>query len=99
MANKKVTVLARFKAKKGLEKQAFEAIMACVPPTRAEYGCINYDLHVSPDDPTKLFLYENWISKELLDQHLATPWLTKLKGSAEQLFAEPIDITLWEKIP
>jgi len=99
MANKKVTVLARFKAKKGLEKQALEAIMACVAPTRAEYGCINYDLHVSPDDPSLMFLYENWISKELLDQHLAMPYLMKLKGSADQLFAEPIDISLWERIP
>ena len=36
MADKKVTVLARFKAKKGLDEQLKQAIMACVAPTRAE---------------------------------------------------------------
>ena len=99
MADKKVTVLARFKAKKGLEKQAREVIMVCVAPTRAEYGCINYDLHVSPDDPALLFLYENWVSKKTLDEHLKMPYLVALLGKADDLFAEPIGLSLWEKIP
>ena len=95
---RKVTVLARFKAKKGLEEKAKQAILACVAPTRAEAGCINYDLHQSSDDPASLMLYENWISKEALDEHLEMPYLVKLKGQASELFAEPISITLWEMI-
>jgi quinol monooxygenase YgiN len=98
MADKKVTVLARFKAKKGAEEELKQAIMACVAPTRAEAGCINYDLHQLPDNKGELILYENWRSKKDLDIHLETPYLTELKAKAGELCAEPIEITLWEMI-
>ena len=98
MADKKVTVLARFKAKKGMEDQLRDAIMACVAPTRAEAGCINYDLHQLSDDKGDLILYENWRSKKDLDVHLETPYLVKLKAQASELCSAPIEITLWEMI-
>ncbi len=98
MAEKKVTVLAGFKAKPGKEDALKEAIMACVAPTRAEAGCINYDLHQSSEDRGKFILYENWVSKKALDEHLEMPYLVNLKAKAEELCAGPIDISLWEMI-
>ncbi len=98
MADKKVTVLARFKAKKGLEEELKQAIMSCVAPTRAEAGCINYDLHNLADNKGDLILYENWVSKQALDEHLEMPYLRELKAKASDLCAEPIEITLWEMI-
>jgi quinol monooxygenase YgiN len=98
MAGKQVTVLARFKAKPGMEEKAKQAILACVAPTRAEAGCINYDLHQDPNDKAVFILYENWASKEILDQHLETPHLVGLKAQSDELFAEPLDITLLEMI-
>ena len=98
MADKKVTVLARFKAKKGKEEELKQAIMSCVAPTRAETGCINYDLHHLADNKGDLILYENWISKKALDEHLEMPYLVELKVKAGELCVEPIEITLWEMI-
>lgn len=98
MAAKKVTVVAKFKAKAGKEKALKEAIMACVAPTRAEAGCINYDLHQSSEDKALFMLYENWVSKKSLDEHLEMPYLVDLKAKAGQLCAEPIDIALWEML-
>lgn len=95
MADKKVTVLARFKAKEGLEEKAKQEIMARVAPTRAEAGCINYDLHQSSDDKRLFMLYENWTSKQALDEHLQMPYLQSLVAAADELFSEPIDISLW----
>jgi quinol monooxygenase YgiN len=43
-------------------------------------------------------LYENWKSKEDLDAHLAMPYLKKFIGKAEEILAEPIEITIWEMI-
>ena len=98
MAEMKVTVLARFKAKNGMEDQLKQAIMTCVAPTRAEAGCINYDLHQRADDRGTLVLYENWRSKEDLDVHLGMPYLRELKAKAGEFCSEPIEITLWEMI-
>ena len=98
MTDKKVTVLARFKARKGMEEPLKQAIMACVAPTRAEAGCINYDLHQLENNSGDLILYENWRSKEDLDIHLEMPYLRELKAKAGELCSGPIEITLWEMI-
>jgi quinol monooxygenase YgiN len=39
------------KAKSGSEEQLNEELHNFVEPTRAEEGCINYDLHHSVEDP------------------------------------------------
>jgi quinol monooxygenase YgiN len=96
MGEPRVTVLARFKAKEGLEAEAEQAIAACVSPTRAEAGCINYDLHRSHDDKGTFILYENWVSRKAHD--LEMPYLRILKAKATELFVGPIDISLWERI-
>lgn len=98
MTDKQVSVLAKFKSKPGLESKARDAIMALVKPTRAEAGCINYDLHQSSEDPSLFMLYENWISKKDLDEHLAMPYLKDFLGKADTLLAEPVEITLWRMI-
>ncbi len=98
MTLKQVTVLATIKAKKGLEETVRNEILALVPPTRAEEGCLNYDLHRSCDDPAVFMLYENWVSKDDLDKHLAMPYLQAFLGKAENMLAEPVGIELWEMI-
>ncbi len=98
MAKKKVTVIARCKAKPGKEAEVRREILALVDPTRAEEGCLNYDLHVSADDPGIFVLYENWKSKADLDQHLATPYLERFKALAPGLLSGPIEIALYEMV-
>ena len=98
MSEEKVTVVATFKAKAGMETATREAILALVAPTRSEAGCINYDLHQSTEDPSVLILYENWVSKKDLDEHLAMPYLKDFLGKADDLLKEPVDIALFQMI-
>lgn len=98
MAEEKVTVVATFKAKAGMAAATREAVLALVAPTRSEAGCINYDLHQSTEDPSVLMLYENWVSKKALDEHLAMPYLKDFLGKADDLLREPVDIALWQMI-
>lgn len=98
MAHKRVTVVATIKAKPGMEDTVRAAVEALVAPTRAEAGCINYDLHQSAEDPSVLMLYENWVSKKDLDEHLAMPYLKDFLGKADELLAEPVGIALWQMI-
>ena len=67
----KVTVIAYHRAKPGKERALREALLKVCAPTRGEKGCLNYDLHVSPDDPGLLVFHENWESMADLDAHLA----------------------------
>jgi quinol monooxygenase YgiN len=93
-----LTVVATMKAKPGQEENLREALLNLIPTTRAEEGCLNYDLHRSVDDPAAFLFHENWTSKAALDAHLAKPHLQEFLGRADELLAEPPQITLWEKI-
>lgn len=98
MADGKLTVVARCRAKPGLEAAVKEEILSLVAPTRAEPGCLNYDLHQAQADPALFLLYENWRSRKDLDEHLAMPYLAAFLGKAEKLLAEPVDIAFWDMV-
>jgi len=98
MENKKVTVVARVKVKKGMEEKVKQELMSLVGPTRSEKGCISYDLHQSAEDKSRFMFYENWVSKKDLDQHLAMPYMKSHMEKARETLDGPAEITLWEKI-
>ena len=98
MQGKKVTVLARIKAKSGMEQKIQEELLALVNPTRLEEGCISYDLHQAFDDKALFVFYENWRSKEDLDKHMATAHFQAFAARANDILAEPVEITLLEMI-
>jgi quinol monooxygenase YgiN len=94
----KVTVIAYHRAKPGKEGALRQALLAVCGPTRAEKGCLNYDLHVSPDDPGLLVFHENWESKYDLDAHLSSAHIDAFRKVAPDLLAESPDITLWTEV-
>ena len=62
MSEKIVTVVAAFEARPGREAELRAALIELVAPTRLEAGCLNYDLHQSPEQPAKFLFHENWTS-------------------------------------
>ena len=95
---KGLTVVARIKAKAGMEERVRGELMALVAPTRSESGCINYDLHQSVDDKGLFLFYENWVSRKDLDEHLNMPYLQSFLKKADEILAEPVEIALWDMI-
>jgi quinol monooxygenase YgiN len=98
MADKKVTVVARVRAKEGMEEKVKQELLALVGPTRSEKGCINYDLHQSVENKSLFMFYENWMSKSDLDKHLEMPYMKSHMEKAVEILAGPGEITLWERI-
>ncbi len=98
MADKKIVVLAIARAKKGLSDKVRAELMSLVVPTRAEAGCISYDLHQDTADNESFMFYETWESKESLDKHIQTPHLQGLLAKAKTILAEPLDVTIWKKL-
>ncbi len=98
MENQKVTVVARIKAKLGKEAQAKQELLKLLSPTRAEAGCINYDMHQSLDPQAHCLFHENWTHQGALNKHLETPHLKNFLNQADRLLAEPVEITLWKQV-
>jgi quinol monooxygenase YgiN len=98
MAKKKITVIAHFKAKQGMEERLQSELLALVKPSRSDEGCINYDLHRAIDDPALFIFYENWQSKEHLDRHSVTSHVQAFRSKAEELLAQPAELITLEMI-
>jgi quinol monooxygenase YgiN len=88
MSQPLLTVVAELIAKPGQEDALRQALLDCIEPTRAETGCVQYDLHESTDAPGHFIFYENWTSREALDEHLQTPHLKKLGSLGSELMAQ-----------
>lgn len=75
-----LTVVAEIVAKPGCEQRLREELLRLIEPTRAEEGCLQYDLHESTDKPGHFLFFEIWTSRASLDRHLATPHLQRLSA-------------------
>jgi quinol monooxygenase YgiN len=98
MSTKTITVVATFQARPGKEAELKKALTSLVAPTRQEAGCINYDLHVLPEDPAKFLFHENWTSKPHLDAHLQNTHIQVLLPRLNELAVGMPEIKIWEKI-
>jgi quinol monooxygenase YgiN/quercetin dioxygenase-like cupin family protein len=57
----------------GKEEELKKELLALAGPTRAEPGCLTYDLYQSPDKKNLFMRYEVWRNAAALEEHKATP--------------------------
>jgi quinol monooxygenase YgiN len=93
-----LTVIAHIRAKPGQESRVREILQGLLSPTRAEAGCINYDLHQSQTDPAVFVFYENWTSEAHLEAHAKSAHIQSFRKAAGELLAGPIEITKWQVV-
>lgn len=98
MKDEKIVLIARLKVKADKIDETKAAALAIVEASRAEEGCINYDIHQSIEDETVFFWHETWKNKAAIDEHFATPFFGEFFKTVEQVAAEPPQINLTKKI-
>ena len=91
-------IVAAFRAKQDKVDALRETLLALVAPTRAEQGCMQYDLHQDLIDPTEMLFYEIWESREAWDAHMASPHLTALPAKLDGLLESPLKVWQFEQI-
>lgn len=68
-----LTILAQITAVPGKEDIVKAALMNLVAPTRAEAGCVQYDLHLDNSNPGFFVFFEIWETRELWQAHMVSP--------------------------
>ena len=71
----KLTIVANIHAKADKVDLVKAELLKLIPITRAEEGCIQYDLHQDNENPSHFMFYENWESRELWQTHMNAPHL------------------------
>ncbi|MGY5450588.1 putative quinol monooxygenase [Agarivorans sp. MS3-6] len=83
-----LTIVANIKANADKIDLVKAELLKLIEVTRAEEGCINYDLHQDNSNPAHFMFYENWQSRELWQTHMANTHLAEYMAATDGAVAE-----------
>jgi len=92
-----VTLIVAMRARAGRERELERELRALVAPTRAERGCLAYDLHASSDVPGLFLLREIWSSLKHHQKHWDTEHMKKWSQRRGAL-VETREASFWKRI-
>jgi quinol monooxygenase YgiN len=94
----KIYVVARIVAKPESVAVVREQLSSLLVPTRAEEGCLVYDLFQNESDPTDFTFYEEWTSGATLDAHAASAHIRATFTALHGHLASPPDVRRYAKV-
>ena len=87
-----LTFIARIKLADAAVPGFIASVPGLVAGTRAEAGCIQYDVNQSQDEPSLFLVYEKWADQAALDAHMETPHIQALIADFGGSFVEPVSM-------
>ncbi len=79
----KLTIVAHITAKADKIEFVKTELEKLIDITRAEEGCLQYDLHQGNENPAHFMFYENWASRDLWQAHMNAPHLQDYIAATE----------------
>ncbi len=92
MAEETLKVIARIKARPGKIDEMRALLASLVEPTRAESGCLRYELLHNLTDPADFTFVEEWRDAAALESHFNTEHIKGALTRLQELAAEPMDL-------
>ncbi|GGP90233.1 putative quinol monooxygenase [Shewanella ulleungensis] len=83
-----LTIVANITARADKIDLVKAELLKLIEVTRAEEGCINYDLHQNNTNPAHFMFYENWQSRELWQAHMGNQHLADYVAATEGAVVE-----------
>ncbi|AZO20567.1 antibiotic biosynthesis monooxygenase [Mesorhizobium sp. M1E.F.Ca.ET.045.02.1.1] len=87
-----LTLVAFLRAKTGQGAELGRRLHGLYEQARAEEGNINYDLHVSNEDPDVWMLYENWRHASDLEDHFRLPYMQAFVATLCEVLEGDMDL-------
>jgi len=64
-----VTLAVTWIANEGEAEAVAGLLGQMIPLSRAEPGCLQYDVHRDNDDPNRFFIFERYVDESALEEH------------------------------
>lgn len=93
-----LTAVTFIEGKVGREDELKKDLLALSGPTRAEPGCLAYDLYQSPERHNRFMRYELWRDAAALEAHKATPHI-RASFAKRDREGYRTEITTWRRVP
>lgn len=71
----KLTILANIVAKADQVEFVKSELLKLIELTKAEQGCLDYNLHQDNENPAHFMFYENWQSCEMWQHHMDADYM------------------------
>lgn len=85
----KLTIVANITANADTISLVREELEKLIDITRAEKGCLQYDLYQDNENPAHFMFYENWESRDLWQAHMTAQhlqdYLAATEGAVDEL--------------
>lgn len=88
MNNQKLTIVAKVIAKEEKRDLVRNELIKLIKATKAEKGCINYDLHQDINNKNIFLFHENWENRELWKKHVENTHMSQFTEATEGAIAE-----------
>ena len=98
MNNASLRVVARITAKADKVSEVRAILLGLVAPTRAEEGCVVYELLQNRSDPTDFTFVEEWASDPTFERHHTTEHIRTAFPKLQALVAMPPDIRTYHLV-
>ena len=98
MADTSLHVVARITGLPDKVQELEAVVSGLIEPTRAEPGCIQYDLIRNVESPQEFVFIEQWEGEAQLEEHLASAHIQAALAQLPSLLAEDPDIRRYHLI-
>ena len=94
----KLTIVANIHAKPDQVDLVKAELMKLIATTRAEEGCLRYELWRETENNSRMTIIEVWNSQSDLDRHLAQPWFAEWGPKMEAAQATPLKVRVMSAV-
>ncbi len=93
-----IQVIARHFARPDTVDDVRRILLSLIEPSRAEPGCVKYELLQNADDPTDFTFVETFAGEDALKLHAAAPYIAGLAPKLKELVARPSEVFRYRAI-
>jgi quinol monooxygenase YgiN len=90
--------VATFLAKRGKDELLQAELMTLMAPTRAETGCLRYELNRSIDNPRQFVFVEKFADDAAFEFHGAQDYLDHLRSEVIPKLVQSVDVVTYREI-
>ena len=91
-----IIVTAKMNVKSGFKDEFIGEAKDLINATRAENGCISYNLYSDTDDPNDLVMLEFWEDMDSLDTHMESDHFKQFGNILGKYVDEKMDIAKFQ---
>ena len=93
-----IHVIARHWARPETVDEVRRVLLELIESSRAEAGCLKYELLQNAENPTDFTFVETFASDDALKAHAAAPYIASLAPTLKDLVARPSEVFRYRAI-